>query len=85
MSNKIILDKNLTMIFFLWSSFIFSLGFVSGYLSPSELEFKMYSYSVLLENENYYLNKKIKDCKSHSDMIEYKGKVNSEEIEIKEK
>ena len=72
MNKKIILDKKLTTIFLFWSSFIFFLGFGSGYFSPSHTEAKLKSYAILLEKENHSLNNRVKYCKNQINVLEYK-------------
>lgn len=59
---KINLSKNSSIYFFVWSSFIFSLGLVAGLYSPDERSEKIKSYAIALEAENHKLNFKLKSC-----------------------
>jgi len=67
MSNKSIFrllnfNKKSAIMFFIWSSIVFSCGFYAGFSSPTDREEKIREYAIQLEHENARAYKSLKSC-----------------------
>jgi len=60
--NKIIIDKKQAIFTFLFFTFIFLIGLVSGIFVPDEKFEMIREYAILLEKENSRINKILNSC-----------------------
>ena len=61
-----------SVFFIFWSILLFLLGSWSGVEIPSEREISVEHYGILLEKENYFLNKNLNLCKNEVDSLKFK-------------
>ena len=62
--DKITIDKKQAIFIYLFFTFIFLIGFLSGFFSPKESHENIREYAILLEEENSKLNISLKSLKS---------------------